>query len=113
MVVIKSSLGVNDLKLDKHNLIIYPNPSDGVFTIEIEGIDKLKNIEIINILGEQVFISENTASLISKDGHAMSFDLSAFPKGVYFLKTLLLIEDPLLQHWPDSHQVVVKKIILN
>ena len=54
---------------------IYPNPSDGTFTIS--GLDSKANIKIVNILGDQVYSGE--VDLPSK------LDLSAQPKGVYFI----------------------------
>jgi PKD repeat protein len=54
---------------------IYPNPSDGTFTIS--GIDGMAAIRIINILGDQVYFGE--VDLPSK------IDLSSQPQGVYFI----------------------------
>jgi hypothetical protein len=50
---------------------IYPNPSDGVFTISSSA-----NIEVYNIVGD----------LILRDNNATSIDLTVAPKGMYFVR---------------------------
>lgn len=73
-----------------NNLIsVFPNPSNGVFTIEMKS-EKLnvKNIEIYNVMGQKV----QTSSLPSPIGEGASFtyslNLSAQPNGVYFYRVL-------------------------
>jgi len=74
----------------------------------------LKNIEsvtIMNLLGEMVY-----SNVISPLTSQISVDLSDHPKGIYFVKILVL-----LPHLPnisgsvglDSEVVIVKKVILN
>lgn len=56
---------------------IYPNPSSGIFSVA--GLPLNSNVEVFNVLGEKVFLYEaGDASL--------TFDLSDFPKGIYFVK---------------------------
>ena len=52
-------------------LWLYPNPSTGIFTISAKA-----NIEVYNIVGDLI-LSENNAT---------SIDLTAAPKGMYFVK---------------------------
>jgi hypothetical protein len=59
---------------DSH-LRIYPNPTQGVFTIE--GMDNNASIRIYNTFGEEIFV--NTLSASGK------IDLSGHSKGVYFI----------------------------
>jgi len=66
-----TSVGENVLS----NIQIYPNPSDGTFTIE--GVNSKVNIKIVNIFGEQIYFGE--LELPSK------LDLSTQPKGIYFI----------------------------
>lgn len=71
--------GVNfvaETKLSSLGLNIYPNPSKGVFNIELKDIGKNASLEVFNTMGTRV-ISQPYKSEI---------DLSSQPKGVYFIK---------------------------
>jgi hypothetical protein len=61
---------------------IFPNPSDGKITIELEG--KLENqaikIELINSAGQIVFSKDNITEMV------LDINISHLPKGIYFLK---------------------------
>jgi hypothetical protein len=70
---IASPSGINNIKQSQFNL--YPNPTDGVFIIELEENSKYK-VTVIDILGKTVF-STNT------NGMNTSIDLSSFDKGIY------------------------------
>ena len=72
-----SKLGVSEKILD--DLTIYPNPSKGIVNIKIKNNNKVLNISIYNIQGEQIKkeqISNNKTSL----------DLQYLPKGLYLIK---------------------------
>jgi subtilisin-like proprotein convertase family protein len=70
---------VNEHMVD-NSVGIYPNPSNGKFTIDITGAQMTHNtLEIYNVLGERVFQSELTAQ-------KSEIDLSSSPKGIYFVK---------------------------
>jgi len=74
--VIDVKFGATNINnMSPHNLKIYPNPSDGTFTIE--GVQDRVTVRIINLLGDQVYFGE--LELPSK------LDLSTRPKGVYFI----------------------------
>ncbi len=77
--------GVNNISDQKGSILLFPNPSNGKFCIQIEagkssiGGDKLA---ICNILGEQIYsqyINYNSTVII---------DLSSQPSGVYFYKLI-------------------------
>ena len=61
---------------DLNKIRIYPNPTNGTFTIE--GIDKIINLRIYNAFGGEVYFNE--LNLPAK------VDLSTQPKGIYFVK---------------------------
>ena len=71
--------GINEVT-DKLNLLVYPNPTSGKFTIE-SGKLKMQNaeIQVYNMLGVQVY------SKLSTLNSQISIDLSNQPNGVYFL----------------------------
>jgi len=86
------TIGVKDYIFTTINsLNVYPNPSDGKITINVD-LNKRQNgtVEITDVLGRKVFeykFSEQIAASIEAD-------LSAHAKGVYFVK--LKTEDNIL-----------------
>ncbi|UCH15704.1 MAG: T9SS type A sorting domain-containing protein, partial [Bacteroidales bacterium] len=68
---------LNTFKLNS-TIDIYPNPSDDIINIDIEGLNNAI-IEIYNVSGRLVF----SKALNSK---VVRIDISGFPMGVYLLK---------------------------
>ena len=62
---------------------IYPNPNNGVFTVELNNIkaDDYK-ISVTNVLGQEVYTSTKEISMLISE----KIDLSDFEKGVYILE---------------------------
>jgi hypothetical protein len=60
------------------DVTIYPNPSAGVFKLDAE--QAVTSIEVYNTLGETVY--KNT----TVDAKQTTIDISAQPKGLYFMK---------------------------
>jgi hypothetical protein len=55
---ISSNFSVNDQQSLENSVLVYPNPNNGVFTIEFKGnIDDLKSFSIFNSIGLPVFNS--------------------------------------------------------
>lgn len=75
-----SVAGVNELK-NNTGIVVYPNPSNGRFTVEEkwQAVSGSHHLSVYNIVGEQVY-SE------SYNSTSIQIDLTAFPKGVYFLQ---------------------------
>ncbi len=62
------------------NLKIYPNPSNGKFTIDNNNLlFKDYKLEICNLLGKKI------QYFIMKDQKSTEMDISGYPKGVYFV----------------------------
>jgi len=73
--------GVEELMSAENSIEIYPNPSNGVFTIQsIASNDEPQFVELYNMLGEKIHTSEK--SKLS----AYTVDLSHQSKGVYFVR---------------------------
>lgn len=73
--------GVNELINNEQQVEIYPNPSTGVFTIHSTIINNEEQfIEVYNMLGAKIHTS------VKSKMPNYSFDLSQYPKGIYFVK---------------------------
>jgi photosystem II stability/assembly factor-like uncharacterized protein len=78
------------------DVFVYPNPSTGIFDISIPGPDLEISIEILNSLGEKVFVKPQIAS----GKQETTVDLTHESKGIY------------LAHIITSKGDITKKIIL-
>lgn len=86
-----ANLGVGDF--DFGDISLYPNPSNGHFTIQLKDSNEASNIEIVSILGQKVFTKENSnTSLVS---------INNIPKGIYIV------------HITQGSRTSSKKIIIN
>ncbi len=63
---------------DEPGLRIYPNPSQGIFTIEQDAETHYDRYEIIEVSGRKI-LSDNLQT-------KTEVDLSSFEKGIYFIK---------------------------
>ena len=64
---------------DQLDVVVYPNPNNGYFTLMSSIIQGNTVVEIYNLIGKKVF--ESPISLKSTE-----LDISHQPKGVYLLK---------------------------
>lgn len=72
-------INANDIEVK-----IFPNPNNGVFTITMNDNRYKKTIEIINRLGQVVYI-ENLNNP-NQGSYSKSFDFSTYSKGLYFVR---------------------------
>lgn len=73
------ALGVDNINVPKELLNVYPNPSSGLFNLQVKsGEPKPKSLEVYNVLGEKVYSSQ-LSTLTSQ----FTIDLSNQPAGVY------------------------------
>lgn len=70
-------------EISNSNSLIFPNPSDGEFTIRPKGL-QIRRIEIYTLQGKRIFESESFRTSQSD----ISFNISSQPKGVYLVKLL-------------------------
>ncbi len=71
--------GISEIHSDLQTLV-YPNPSNGLFTLQINGTHpEIDNIEIYNLPGEIVYSEK-------PNGSAITIDLSNRSKGIYFYR---------------------------
>lgn len=72
---------------------IYPNPSNGLFTVQFKTKDKT-TLAIYNITGEKIFVYEN------ENGNQLNIDLSKHASGIYFVALQI------------NSKVVTRKIVI-
>ncbi len=68
--------------MNKYNdVIIYPNPASGIFTVDLKGFSD-ENVEaaVYNCMGQTIDRRKDISSSL------VSFDLSRFEKGIYFVE---------------------------
>jgi hypothetical protein len=76
---IKWGITTNIDQITNNNyLAVYPNPSTGKFVIDSR--EKIHSVEIYNLIGKRVYYSSAI-----KESPQNEIDLSAYPKGLYFL----------------------------
>lgn len=78
---------------DSEGIILYPNPSNGNFTIYINNAETSYSIEIISILGQRVFEKSNITDSLST--------INNLPKGIYIVRV------------NQDSETFSKKIIIN
>ncbi len=78
-------MGMEQVKVNRLEVEVFPNPSTGRFTIAFVGTQNVEHgtVEIYNILGERVY-----ASNYSLFTNHYSLDLSNQPNGVYFYRVV-------------------------
>jgi len=86
--------GVDELKI-LENLYIYPNPNNGIFTINSTNNSETTNsIEIYNTLGNKIYQSVF-------ETNTKSINISNYPQGIYIVKVY------------SGNNVFVEKVIYN
>ena len=87
--------GANNINtINSNSFAIYPNPSNGIFTIS-NSDNKITNIEVIDATGKIVNTQTQTTN------NQYSIDLSNQSKGIYFIKII------------TTNNIITKKIIIN
>ncbi len=80
-VDIPLSTGTGNIAAGMGKITIYPNPSNGKFTLELSGSTGASLLEIYNVLGEKI----SNTKVVSKN---TDINLSAQPSGIYFYRVL-------------------------
>ena len=80
--IIKFTKGVNSIENIEENISIFPNPSEGIFNISIEGVSGKVQMKVFDIHGNdyRFFEIEGTRNLTTQQ-----LDLKELAAGVYFI----------------------------
>lgn len=73
-------LGIADNVSQNTQVVIYPNPTQGIFNIEFK--NEIKSIKIANVLGQVVYDEKET---VTAAGTTKSINLSNFENGTYIV----------------------------
>ncbi len=89
------STGIKQELGEENDVTIFPNPSNGIFSIQQQiGKKNSQTIEIFNLVGEKIYTTINNKA-------TNEINISTFPKGVYFVKLT------------DGEKVSTEKIVVN
>jgi len=79
--IVNCVTGIDQFEASDSQFTVFPNPSNGIFTVEVSSGNNQYRIEIYNLFGEKTYqnITANQKSVI---------DISCQPSGVYFLKII-------------------------
>ena len=77
-------VGVEEAESNDNEIIIYPNPTSGVFNVQVSGYAnvQMNSIEVYNVLGEKIVAVAGGSGSNSQ----MQIDISNHPEGIYFVR---------------------------
>ena len=78
-ILVDACTGINS-PADHSGITVYPNPTTGTFTVEVDQATGSFKVIVINTLNDVVYSSE------SPSGNKLDIDLSNMAKSVYFVK---------------------------
>ncbi len=89
ITVINATAGIKTNAHETAQVSVYPNPSAGLFTLQLSNVSanaSKAQISITNILGEVIYTSQEQ---ITNSTLAKNIDLQNIPNGAYFMKVTI------------------------
>jgi hypothetical protein len=88
---------VNPNKNSSSQVLLYPNPNNGMFTIALQNIAEPAQVEVYNVLGEEIYQSK-------LNYNSTQINLGVQPEGVYFYRVVTESEEFL-----GSGELIIEK----
>jgi hypothetical protein len=80
----EKSLNIQELPDNaKPDLMVYPNPSAGLFVVSLDGVAGITKINVVDLTGKLVYTKE-----VNKDLFLHSVNLSQLTNGTYYVKVI-------------------------
>jgi PKD repeat protein len=89
VTVISTTAGIKTNAQETAQVSVYPNPSAGLFTLQLSNVSATASkaqISITNILGEVIYSSQEQ---ITNNALAKNIDMQSVPNGAYFMKVII------------------------
>lgn len=83
--VITNYVGIDDQNANSLSYSIYPNPTKGKISVEINGVSEKLELQVYNLQGE-IIKAQKLAN--NKQSQTTEIDLSNYAKGIYFVKII-------------------------
>lgn len=64
---------------DSQEFVIYPNPTNGIFTIQSQSNDVISEVKLFDLLGNQILVKKPTLS-------SVELDLTSYANGIYIVE---------------------------
>lgn len=80
-IVACSGISTNTVSREWNSIRLYPNPAQQQILLSGEHLHQYKSFDIIDITGKSLSIVQHATS-----GSILTFDISTFPSGMYFLR---------------------------
>ena len=83
--ICRNTVGINENE-SNHSISIYPNPTNGQFTIKTSGLANANALVTVRDISGRVIFEENIAQ--SNQAFTKVYDLSNYAKGLYFINLM-------------------------
>lgn len=80
---VPTTAGVADVNLNEPKVYVYPNPSNGLFMLDIQS--EIKYINVFNVLGEKMYQEELTTE---NNNTTKELNFTSFVAGLYYVQVI-------------------------
>jgi len=98
-VLVDNTVNIDDISNMDIDVQVIPNPNNGLFKLELSGLQESVNCQILNSSGSLVHTQK--LEVFGSDKRSIDFDYSDLSQGVYYIKLI------------GEKQVHIEKMIIN